>query len=362
MKNKLIPKHQTPSKPLTKKVEIEDELPEEEIETSEEVNEPIVRVVGVPKGIYIPEPTAPFISGSSHWNEFESDKLNFHWPVDKEGNKINATIPKKGGENNSEKAKNNFQEIQQYWHGPVAEARLKNLGFNDEQYKELVQWIDSMEFSTKGGPGSSYANPLDNKIKINVQFRGTTAPETGLTDVSSDVSHEMAHNIYPRMRWIMTKSNQDRTKFVDFNEHVQKLEVTPEKVKDVYRGAKYFVETPEGWELKPDRGLINFDSDLEHDKNIHEYVPFVYELREAARQAGIWDYTSGEPLTRKKFGELKTKFPQSRLINYTDPDNAIWLLNTTASNNINNKQLNDTETFYAKKGRKLISKNKIKHD
>jgi hypothetical protein len=57
MKNTLIPKHQKPSKPLTKKVEIEDELPEEEIETSEEVNEPVVRVVGIPKRTYIPEIT-----------------------------------------------------------------------------------------------------------------------------------------------------------------------------------------------------------------------------------------------------------------------------------------------------------------
>jgi hypothetical protein len=107
---KLIPKHQTPSKPLTKKkkVEIEDELPEEEIETSEEVNEPIVIVSGAPKEIYIPEITGPFILGSSHWNEFESDKLNFHWPVDEEGNKKDATIKKRGGEDNSEKAINNF--------------------------------------------------------------------------------------------------------------------------------------------------------------------------------------------------------------------------------------------------------------
>jgi hypothetical protein len=62
-----------------------------------------------------------------------------------------------------------------------------------------------MNIFTTGGPRSSYAYPLDNKIGINVEFRGTTAPETGLTDVSSDVSHEMAHNIYPRMRYLMQK-------------------------------------------------------------------------------------------------------------------------------------------------------------
>jgi hypothetical protein len=59
------------------------------------------------------------------------------------------------------------------------------------------------------------------------------------------------------------------------------MDVTYDKVKNVYRGSKHFQETPNGLELKPGRKLT--DGDLEHDKNIREYAPFVYELREAAR-------------------------------------------------------------------------------
>jgi hypothetical protein len=75
---------------------------------------------------------------------------------------------------------------------------------------------------------------------------------------------------------------------------------------------------------------------LKHDSDINEKIPFIYETREAMRKSGMWDYTTGEPLTKRTLNDFKAKFPNTRLLNYTDDDNALWLLNVTAQNNTEN--------------------------
>lgn len=54
------------------------------------------------------------------------------------------------------------------------------------------------------------------------------------------------------------------------------------------------------------------------------------------RKSGYWDYTTGKPLTKRTLIDFKLKFPNTRLLNYTDDDNALWLLNVTAQNNTEN--------------------------
>jgi hypothetical protein len=78
----------------------------------------------------------------------------------------------------------------------------------------------------------------------------------------------------------------------------------------------------------------------EHDSDIKEKIPFIYETREAMRKSGMWDYTKGDPLTKRTLINFKAKFPKTRLLNYTDDDNALWLLNVTAQNNTDNTHNN----------------------
>lgn len=118
---------------------------------------------------------------------------------------------------------------------------------------------------------------------------------------SGSLSHEIGHLMYP--------SGDDAWGLKNVNASFV-------RAKNVYKGEED----------------TNYDAALEHDNDIREKIPFIYETREDMRKLGIWDYTSGEDITTEQYQKYKDSHPQNRLGNYTDDNNAINLLNTIAYN------------------------------
>lgn len=125
--------------------------------------------------------------------------------------------------------------------------------------------------------------------------------------------HEKAHYIYPGDYANGLKNESHYSS--EYLEHLNQVNPNRVKMNRVY-GAD---------EVTEDTGA--------HDSNITEKIPFIYEARDAMKNLGIWDYRKGEDITPEQFQKFMKLLPKSRLGNYTDEENAIWLLNNTASIN-----------------------------
>lgn len=125
--------------------------------------------------------------------------------------------------------------------------------------------------------------------------------------------HEKAHYIYPGDYANGLKNESHYSS--EYLEHLNQVNPNRVKMNRVY-GAD---------EVTEDTGA--------HDSNVIEKIPFIYEARDAMKNLGIWDYRKGEDITPEQFQKFMKLLPKSRLGNYTDEENAIWLLNNTASIN-----------------------------
>lgn len=397
---KLLPKfNKTPfiqfaqkgSKTKTTKVE-EEELPEEEIETWEEINQPIPVVVVPPKPVPVYGPSSPVVRSygfdptQQPWStQFsEDDKANYKEVPNNKDAGLYVPREEAGGDYDyitkaKERVKSSLSELQKYWAGPVAKHRLKYMGkqndedagFDDKDVEEKRDRVDSIKAIVNPSV-ETVAHPYKNIIKINPYLsafnRNQGSGMSGLT------AHEAAHIIYrpdemtsrfqfsPEYKKALDKISPEifevqNGPFVNRN---PKIDGDPLYIP--YVGEQYYInEGPRSIKFTYDKygnpqplpgdknhshiGRDKYqkqleDSRREHDSDINEKIPFIYETRDAMRKSGYWDYTTGQPLTDKTLRNFKLKFPNTRLLNYTDDDNALWLLNVTAQNNTENTQHN----------------------
>lgn len=375
-------------KTKTTKIE-EEELPEEEIETSEEINEAIPVVVApLPKPVPVYGPSSPVVGSygfdPTHqpWStQFsEEDKANYkevsnnkdaglYVPVEEAVDDYTYYSAAKGRVNST------LNEIQQYWEGPVAKHRLKYMSkgndedesFNDTDVQEKRRRVKDIKASTTSSFDTT-ASPYQETIRINPYLdafdKNMGAGVAGLT------AHEAAHVLYkpdemendysqlsPEYKAALDKISPSGIKTINGKRQFssQFPIYTPYAGKEYYlnsgtvnesvftfdKNGNYKHIRGQNFPSKFNEFMNNWEkTTLKHDSDINEKIPFIYETREAMRKSGMWDYTTGEPLTKRTLNDFKAKFPNTRLLNYTDDDNALWLLNVTAQNNTENTQHN----------------------
>lgn len=377
------------TKTKTTKVE-EEELPEEEIETYEEINQPIPVVVVPPPpksgpvyglsspvvGSYGFDPTQQ--PWSAQFNE--EDKANYkEVPNNTDAGKY---VSEEDAINDGSyisaargRVTSTLNELQQYWNGPVAKHRLKYMSgnnteeesFDETDVEKKIRRVN--DITARVSPYSSTeAYPYQDKITINPYLVGFHRNMGA--GIAGSTSHEVAHMLY-------NPYDMENESFKFSPEYKAALDkISPSGIKTIngkqqfssqfpiytpYVGNKYYLNSG-----TLNESVFTFDKNgnyrhisgqqhptnlrefmetwekttLEHDSDINEKIPFIYETREALRKSGMWDYTTGEPLTKKILNAFKAKFPNTRLLNYTDDDNALWLLNVTAQNNTENTQYN----------------------
>ena len=340
-KGSLIPKNQN-----------DDDLLEEEIEVNEDVVEAVPVVTVKPQVKSAPVST-PFIVGSSHWNMYEG------WPTAQDGSKVSNPQPaNKNG--NTSKLKQSIDEMKQYWTGPVAKARMNYMGIPEEQQNEMIDRVLNAQWSTINGAESSsvkYDRDQDKfRVKINTysEVPDNNPKNLGITPTAA-AAHEFGHVAYPYL--------QNGDSYVqgsdEYQTRLKNINPTLNKTQYVYNGTQQYEVTPEQTVLKPMSNSVYNEfitKSLNHDQHSREFIPFIHEAREKMKEDGIWDYQSGEPLTEEVLNKFRSKYPQNRLLNYTKPENALWLLNVIAANNTTPQSQTETQPYYAKKGVKLIKK------
>ena len=341
-KGSLIPKKQN-----------DDDLLEEEIEINEDVVDAVPIVTVKPQVKSASAPTPYFFVGSSHWNTYEG------WPTTQDGSKVRDPQPTNKNEYTSN-LKQSIDEMKQYWTGPVAKARMNYMGIPEEQQNEMIDRVLNTQWSTVNGTESSsakYDSDQDKfRVKINTysEVPDNNPKSLGITPTAA-AAHELGHVAYPYLqngRNYVQGSNEYQTR-------LKNIKPTLNKTQYVYNGTQQYEVTPEQTVLKPMSNSVYNEfitKSLTHDKHSREFIPFVHETREKMKEDGIWDYQSGEPLTEEALNKFHAKYPQNRLLNYTDQQNALWLLNVIAANNTTPSSQTGTEPYYAKNGIKLIPK------
>lgn len=193
-----------------------------------------------------------------------------------------------------------------YLESPVVKKRLRKMyattaaenAMTADEYSDMIlQDMKQANANTRIVRGSTTQANIGKGI---ITMGEEVAP--GLSNArSGSLSHEIGHLMYP--------SGDDAWGLKNVNASFA-------RAKNVYKGEED----------------TNYDAVLEHDNDIREKIPFIYETREDMRKLGIWDYTSGEDITTEQYQKYKDSHPQNRLGNYTDDNNAINLLNTIAYN------------------------------
>lgn len=193
-----------------------------------------------------------------------------------------------------------------YLESPVVKKRLRKMyattaaenAMTADEYSDMIlQDMKQANANTRIVRGSTTQANIGKGI---ITIGEEVAP--GLSNArSGSLSHEIGHLMYP--------SGDDAWGLKNVNASFA-------RAKNVYKGEED----------------TNYDAVLEHDNDIREKIPFIYETREDMRKLGIWDYTSGEDITTEQYQKYKDSHPQNRLGNYTDDNNAINLLNTIALN------------------------------
>lgn len=341
--------------PIPRSQNDDDDLLEEEIEINEDVVDAVPIVTVKPQIKSAPASTPYFFVGSSHWNTYKG------WPTMPDGSKVNNTQPITQ-KSNASGIKQTIDGIKQYWKGPVAKARMTYMGIPEDQQKKIIDRVSKARWTTVSGTDSSSAqyNDAQDNFQIKINTYSSNVPDShpkrlGITPTAA-AAHELGHVAYPYLTngasWV-SGSNQEYTT------RLNKINPTLDKTRYVYNGTKQYKVTPEETTLThmPTHVYNDFiTNSLIHDQHHREFIPFVHETREKMKEDGIWDYQSGEPLTEEALNKFRAKYPQNRLLNYTDQQNALWLLNVIAENNTTPQSQTGTELYYAKKGKKLIPK------
>lgn len=341
-KGSLIPKRQN-----------DDDLLEEEIEINEDVVDAVPIVTVKPQIKSSPVQAPPFIVGSSHWNTYKG------WPTTQDGSKV-SDPQSTSQQGNTSKMKQAIEGMEQYWTGPVAKARMNYMGIPEEQQKKMIDRVLNTQWSTVSGTDSSSAryNDVQDNFQIKINTYSSNVPDShpkslGITPTAA-AAHELGHVVYP---YLTNGASYVYGSNKEYTTRLNKINPTLDKTRRVYNGTKQYEVTPEETTLThmPTHVYNDFmTKSFTHDKHSREFIPFVHETREKMKEDGIWDYQSGEPLTEEALNKFRAKYPQNRLLNYTDQQNALWLLNVIAANNTTPQSQTGTELYYAKNGIKLI--------
>lgn len=234
------------------------------------------------------------------------------------------------------KSDNAYTALAKYMESPVFKQRLRTMyDRSGSNYSDkIAQGFKNRFNNTK----VKYAGVNSYAQGRNVYIGADPNSFLGFLNKQPTLSHELGHRLYdPSNNTNDEVSGQewyDRLRD-NYRTHLKNINPTPSKVKNIY-GDQY------GW--------ISY----KHDSNPIEYPAFIYETREDMRQRGLWDYTTGDELTPEIYRKYLESNPNSRLGNYTDEKNALYLLNTTAYNPT--KKSNSDTVTYAKRGRRLCKK------
>lgn len=75
------------------------------------------------------------------------------------------------------------------------------------------------------------------------------------------------------------------------------------------------------------------DETRRHDHMDTERIADIRALQQQAKDAGIWDKTTGVDMTPESFNKLKQTYPDNRSFDMWNDEDLRWLINTTAQNN-----------------------------
>lgn len=87
-----------------------------------------------------------------------------------------------------------------------------------------------------------------------------------------------------------------------------------------------------------------------HDHMDTERIADIRGLQQQAKDAGIWDKTTGIDMTPESFNKLKQAYPDNRSFDMWNDEDLRWLINTTAQNNTPTLDYSDRNYLLANGG------------
>lgn len=257
-----------------------------------------------------------------------------------------------------------IQETKDYMDSPLFQQRASNTfepiyGYIADYDKPMEEW--NAEEAKQQASVLPYAQEAREALNnITIHPRGTDASFAymnadlknkravlGIEDIPIEyqeiftvpgvVKHELSHLMYTN------KSDNSLNYTPKVQEYFKKAVLSKKNMDNVY-------------------GVDNWDSaSYDHDQKFTELSAIINEARQDMKDAGIWDYTTGQEFTKEHYDLYKKLRPRSRFINYfpweTDPNNddydedpaAKWLQNNLAYQNYV-----DNTTHYAANGGNLF--------